>query len=124
VRTDKGKEFLNKNFQDMLKREGIHFQVCRNLDVKCPVVERAQRTLRDKLYKHFTYRNTHRYIDVLPQFVQAYNDTVHSSIGMAPSKVTDSDVLAIWKKTHKNRHVRSLIAKFRVGQHVRTLKRR
>jgi len=30
VRTDKGKEFLNKHFQDMLRDEGIQFQVCRN----------------------------------------------------------------------------------------------
>jgi hypothetical protein len=28
--TDKGKEFLNKPFQDMLKCEGIEFQACRN----------------------------------------------------------------------------------------------
>jgi len=28
VRTDKGKEFLNKHCQDMLKRQGIQFQVC------------------------------------------------------------------------------------------------
>ena len=62
VRTDRGKEFVNKNFQDMLKREGIQFQVCRNPDVKCSVVERAQRTLREKLYRYFTYKNTHRYI--------------------------------------------------------------
>jgi len=26
VRTDRGKEFLNRSFQDMLKREGIQFQ--------------------------------------------------------------------------------------------------
>jgi transposase InsO family protein len=45
VRTDKGKEFLNKSFQDMLKREGIQFQVCRNPDVKCSIIERAHRTL-------------------------------------------------------------------------------
>ena len=58
----------------MLKREGIQFQVCRNPDVKCSVVERAQRTIREKLYRYFTYRNTQRYIDVLPRFVRAYND--------------------------------------------------
>ena len=29
VRTDKGKEFLNKLFQEMLKLEGIQFQVCK-----------------------------------------------------------------------------------------------
>jgi len=49
VRTDKGKEFLNTQFQTLLKREGIEFQVCRNPDVKCAVVERVNRTLRDKL---------------------------------------------------------------------------
>ena len=38
VRTDKGKEFLNKDFQDMLRDEGIQFQVCRNPDVKCAVL--------------------------------------------------------------------------------------
>jgi len=35
VRTEKGKEFLNKHFQVMLKREGIKFQVCRYPNVKC-----------------------------------------------------------------------------------------
>ena len=43
VRTDKGKEFMNRLFQDMLRREGIQFQICKNLDVKCSVVERAHR---------------------------------------------------------------------------------
>jgi len=84
VRTDKGKEFLNKDIQDMLRDEGIHFQVCRNPDVKCAVVERAQRTIRDRLYKYLTYKNAFRYIDVLPKFVRAYNDTVQSTTRMAP----------------------------------------
>ena len=82
----------------MLKREGIQFQVCRNTNVKCSVVERAHRTIRDRLYKYFTYKNTYRYIDVLPKFAKGYNDTVHSATGMAPSRVIDSDVLAIWKR--------------------------
>ena len=43
VRTDRGKEFLNRSFQDMLRREGIQFQIFKNLDVKCSVVERAHR---------------------------------------------------------------------------------
>ena len=95
VRTYKGKEFLNKNFQDMLRDEGIQFQVCRNPDVKFAVVERAHRTIRDRLYKYFTWKITFRYIDVLPKFVSAYNDTVHTTTGKAPSHVTDLEVLPL-----------------------------
>jgi len=120
VRTDKGKEFLNRHFQEMLKREGIKFQVCRNPDVKCGVVERAHTTIRDRLYKYFTYKNTYRYIDVLPKFVNAYNDTVHTATGVAPSRVTDSDVFAIWTRVEaRSRGVRVEKPEFRVGQHVR-----
>jgi len=107
----------------MLSREGIQFQVCKNPDVKCSIVERAHRTFRDRLHKYFTYKNTYRYIDILPKFVKAYNDTVHSSMGMAPSRVTDSDILAIWKRMkEKMLRIRSVRAKFRAGQHVRISK--
>ena len=122
LRTDEGKEFLTKHFQDMLRDEGIRFQVCRKTDLKCAVVERVHRTIRNRLYKYFTHKNTYRYIDVLPKFAKAYNNTVHSTTGMAPSRVTDSDVLAIWKRMQDARRGRVRVAKaatFRVGQHVR-----
>ena len=103
VRTDKGKEFLNRSFQDMLRREGIRFQVCKNPDVKSCVIEIANRTIRDKLYKFFTYKNTYRFVDVLPDVVTGYNSTVHSTTGMPAALVTDSDVLAIWKRMNEKR---------------------
>ena len=91
--------------------------------MKCSIVERAQLTVRDKIYRYFTYSNSNRYIDVLQKFVDTYNDTVLSATGMAPSRVTDSDVLAIWQKTNKYiRRVRTVRARFKVGQHVITSK--
>jgi len=95
--------------------------VYRNPNVKCAVVERAQGTIRDRLYKYFTYKNTYRYINVLPKLVRAYNDTVHSTTGMAPSSVTDSDVLAVWMKMEFDRH-RVVKDDFSIGQHVRIIK--
>jgi len=61
-------EFVNKHFQDMLRDKGIQFQVCRNRDVKFANVELAHRTIRDRLYKYFTYEST---FDVLSKFVRA-----------------------------------------------------
>ena len=62
VRHEKGKEFLNKHFQDILQDEVIQFEVCMNSDLKCAVVERVQRAIRDRIYRHFAYTNTYRYI--------------------------------------------------------------
>jgi len=123
LRTDKGKEFLNKPFQAMLNCEGIQFQVCGNPYVKQSVNERVHRTIRDRLYKYFTHKNIYRYIDVLPKFVSAYNDTIHSATGMAKSRVTESDVLAIWKTMEfRRRGFRVAKANFRVGTLVRIRK--
>ena len=83
-------------------------------------MERSHRIIRDKLYIYMMYKNTYRYIDVLPRFVRGYNDTVHSATGIAPSKVTDAYVLAIWNKM-RTRHspIRSATVRCSVGQHVR-----
>jgi transposase InsO family protein len=121
VRTDRGKEFLNRSFQAMLKREGIQFQICRNPDVKCAIIERAHRTIREKIYKYFTANNTYKFIEILLKFVTAYNNTVHRSTGLAPAKVTESDVLAVWRRM-RAKSIRPTNPKFRVGQHVRISK--
>jgi len=88
------------------------------------VAERVNRTLRDKLHRHFTYKNTYKYIDVLPKFVKGYNATVHSTTGMAPSEVSDTDVLTIWNKMRGKAGKTQCLSKlkFRVGQHVRISK--
>ena len=119
LRSDRGKEFLNKTFQAMLKREDIEFSVCRNPYLKSSVIERAHRTISDKLYKYFTYMNTYRYIDVLGDFVTGYNDTVHNTTGMAPARVSDKDVLVIWQRIRKKAsRVRTVRPKYGIGQLV------
>jgi len=77
VRTDKGNEIQNEKFQGILRDENIQFQVCKKHHVKCAVIELPHLSIRHRLPKYFTYKNTFRYIDVLPTIVRAYNDTVH-----------------------------------------------
>ena len=87
VQSDKGTEFLNSTFQSMLQRRGIKFYTSENEDLKASVVERFNRTLKTKMYRYFTHANTRRYLDVLEDLLQSYNNTHHRSIGMAPVEV-------------------------------------
>ena len=87
VQSDKGTEFLNSTFQSMLKRHGIKFYTSENEDLKASVVERFNRTLKSKMYRYFTHKNTRRYVDTLDDMLHSYNNTRHSSIGMTPTEV-------------------------------------
>ena len=87
VQSDKGTEFLNSTFQSMLKHYNIKFYTSENEDLKAAVVERFNRTLKEKMFRYFTYKNTRRYLDALDDLVHSYNNTHHRSIGMAPFEV-------------------------------------
>jgi hypothetical protein len=100
LQTDKGTEFLNHIFQAMLKKNNIHFYTSENEDIKAAVVERFNRTLKTKMWKYFTYKNTLKYIDILDDLLHSYNNTYHSSIRMAPSQVDPSNADIILKRLY------------------------
>jgi hypothetical protein len=93
--------FVNAKFRQLLDAQGIEMRVFRNPDVKCDIVERFNRNFKSEQYKWFTWKNTHRYLDVLEKFVSGYSDAVHSSTGMAPSLVSDKNVLRIRERLRK-----------------------
>lgn len=117
VQSDKGTEFLNSAFQSFLKANGILFYTSENDDIKCAIVERFNRTLKTRMWRYFTYSNSLRYIDVLVSLMKSYNDTVHSSIKMAPSLVTIHNERELRSVNITN--TRSSKPKFSVGDTVR-----
>ena len=93
LQTDQGKEFLNDEVQSVMKGYGVSFYTTKDADIKCSLVERFNRTLRSRMFRYFTRKGSHFYLDVLPRLVTAYNNTVHSAIGVAPVDATDSKYL-------------------------------
>ena len=95
LQTDKGKEFLCKPVQQLLKQKGVH-HFTSNSDKKAAVVERFNRTLKTRMFRYLTSKNSKRYVDVLQQLVDSYNKSFHRSIGMAPADVRKEHERHIW----------------------------
>ena len=87
LQTDKGTEFQNRSVQKFIEEYKINFYTSENEDVKAPVVERFNRTLKTKMWKYFTHESTVSYIDVLDDLLHSYNNTFHRTIKMTPSEV-------------------------------------
>ena len=120
LQTDKGKEYLNQRVRKLLTKYNIEMWTSNN-EVKASLVEWFNRTMKTIMYKYFTANNTRRYVEVLPKLVSGYNNTIHSSIGMAPSKVRRSDEIYIRQKLYgKEKSVKS--NKYQIGDHVRISK--
>ena len=83
------------------------------------MVERFNRTLKERLYRYLTTANTLRFDNVLPQLVQGYNATRHRSIGMPPEDVTWDNEEAVWKRLYSKRLKGRKKPQFKVGDRVR-----
>ena len=118
IQADKGKEFLNKRFQHLLKVRGIRFFSTENDDMKASIVERFNRTLKEKMWRYFTYTRKKRYIDTLNQMVSAYNSSKHRTIGMNPKDVSPDDEPRLLQQMYDNLPI-SPPTTIQIGDNVR-----
>ena len=118
LQTDKGSEFLNYNFQRLLKENDIKFYTSQNEDIKCAVVERFNRTLKSRMFRYFTFKSSLRYIDVLSALTHAYNESFHRSIKATPASVNITNEGEIRKRLYTPKKL-PLHWKFAVSDKVR-----
>ena len=118
--TDKGKEFYNKNVKDLIELYSTENEE------KSSIVERWIRTIKEKMWKYFTDNNTYTYIDILPDLVEDYNNTVHSSTKLTPVEASKKkNELTVWRNLYPDRlKIRDLTPKFSVGDEVRITKKK
>lgn len=104
LQSDRGLEFKNKDFKSFLSSRGIKLQFPQTTSkFKCAVVEAFNKTLKGKMFKFFTSKgeNYHRYIDILPQLVEHYNNSYHRTIKMKPVEVRPENTTQVYQNTHR-----------------------
>ena len=78
-----------------------------------------------KTFKYFTANNTNKYIDVLDDFVERYNNTRHSSIKMTPVEVSKKEnEVRVCRNLYPDLTKRPMRAKFKIGDEVRIQKKK
>jgi len=117
---DKGKEFYNAHVQKLITLYSTENEE------KSSVVERWNRTMKEKMYKYFSANSTRKYIDILQYLVDGYNNTIHSSIGMSPKEASQKKNEAkVWHNLYGDyRPIKRKIPKFKVGDKVRITKKK
>lgn len=121
LQTDKGTEFYNKTVRDLLKKHNIrHYST--NSEAKCAILERLHRTLRARMYRVFTHRNSFKYYDILQSLVDSYNQTIHSAHGFRPAEVAFKNEPTVYKKLYQINSISKF--RFEVGDTVRISKAR
>ncbi|XP_031781354.1 uncharacterized protein LOC116416568 [Nasonia vitripennis] len=87
LQTDRGKEFYNKEFENLIKRYKIHlYSTYSNL--KASICERFNRTLKTRMWKLFSLNGNHKWLQILSSLLNQYNDTKHRTIGIKRRNVT------------------------------------
>lgn len=123
LRTDRGKEFKNKDMENLTKQEKIYHYFTTNF-LKACVVERFNRTLKTKMWKYFSANYTFKYIDVLDELVEGYNSKKHSRTRFAPKDVnifnSHQVFLNLYNDTSKATYKKP--SNINVGDYVRLVK--
>jgi len=101
LRTDLGSEFHNKKVNGVLKTEEIDHILTLN-EGKANYAERVIQTIKNRMGRYLEEKETYRWIDVLPQITDSYNNTYHRSIRMKPTDVTQKDEINIWRLNYEN----------------------
>ena len=121
IQSDKGKEFTSKTVKSFFKECNVIFFTTTNEDVKCAMVERLIRTIKQRQWIYLTEENTYRCIDVLPDVLKSYNNTTHSATSYAPNDVDEHPAFNIRDKMLRSVEFQRAQLFF-VGDYVRIVK--
>ena len=101
--TDEGKEFYNKNVDSLRKKYNDIIIYSTYGNAKASIVERFNRTIKNMMYKQFTINGNHKWINIINDLVNKYNNKKHSSIENKTPKLVYDNKITIISNSNDNR---------------------
>jgi len=123
--TDRGLEFEAKRMKEYFRNKDIDKRVVYSPDVHASMAERANRTIKERLYRYFSEKNTLRWVDVIKQIVSGINSSVNRVIGVTPNSVNFKNSRKLFERLYKdtpNINPQKVLSILKPGQTVRITK--
>jgi len=122
IHADKGSEFFNNDCKSFLKKNNIHLYYT-NSEMKASIVERFNRTIKEKMWRYFTFSDSVKYIDILDDLIDSYNNTYHRSIKMTPNSVNETNESQVYINLYGLKTSKKPVKyRFKVDDYVRLSK--
>lgn len=87
---------MRKYFQE----KGVTKYASRSPDVKASVAERMIRTLKQRLYRWFSEKNSLRWTEVVQKIANGINASVCRVTGLAPAAVNHENAEQVWRRVY------------------------
>ncbi len=97
-------------------------------EFKADVVERFNRTLKEKMWKQFTIQGNQKWFDILPKLLHDYNNNFHRTIKTTPTNASEHPekifdfVMENNDENDRNLSKKQLTPKLKIGDRVRVVK--
>ena len=101
LRTDQGSEYKNQNFNRVLNQNNIKL-LYTYYETKANYTERVIKTIKNKIMKYLSEKETLRWVDILPDVTYGYNRLMHRSIKMSPKDAKSKNPYLVWKNQYDN----------------------
>lgn len=123
LHSDGGSEFKSKTFTALMRKYKIHHYQTYS-ELKASVVERYNRSLKEIMWKRFSLQGNYEWFDKLQEFVDFYNSRFHRTIQMRPCDVRKDQEIYLRKKFFNPRQKLEKKLRFKLGDYVRTTRKK
>ena len=116
---DKGREFYNKDVHKLVELYSTENEE------KSSVIERCNRTIKEKMFKYFSVNNTRKFVDVLESLVDHYIIAIHLLIQMTPKEASrNENEIKVWRNLYPELGGMTITQKFSIGDNVRITRKK
>ena len=101
LRTDQGSEYKNRPFNRLLNENEIK-HLYTYYETKANYAERVIKTIKNKIMKYLSEKETLRWIYILSDLTYGYNNSIHRSIKIIPNDAKSKNQYLLWKSQDDN----------------------